>query len=67
MPSKHMTRMPIDLYPHQVDILNNVIKDNNVKKARFLRECLNHIITSPIETKKVINKCRSTNYVKVKQ
>jgi hypothetical protein len=67
MPSKHMVRMPVDLYPYQAEFVNEIVEDNKLKKIRFLRECINHVLNSSTDTKKVINNCKTTNYVRVKK
>ncbi|MAI41123.1 MAG: hypothetical protein CMP95_01515 [Gammaproteobacteria bacterium] len=62
MPSKHMVRYPIDFYPNQSHQIEQLVLDEDIKRARFLRECVLQILKSPIETRKVVKECRTVNY-----
>jgi len=66
MPSRHMIRYPVDFYPSQAHELDQLILNEKIKRARFLRECVIHILSSPTETQKVVKQCRTINYKRIK-
>lgn len=63
MPSPHMTRYPVDLYPDQDAEVRKLIRQTKVKRCRFLRECVKYVLASDSRTKAVINKAKTKNYI----
>jgi hypothetical protein len=67
MPSDNMIRYPVDLYPDTDASLQQLLTSQNIKRSRFLRECVNYVLGSDTIKQTVITQSRQKSYVKVKR
>lgn len=67
MPSDNMVRHVVDLYPQADKKLQQILTSKNLKRSRFLRECVNYVLSSQEVTNKVITQSKQKAYVKVKR
>lgn len=67
MPSPHMVRYVVDLYPDQAEELEKILREENLKRSRFLRECVNYVLTGHCAIQDVIITAKQKSYVKVKR
>lgn len=67
MPSEHMKRHHVHLYPEQNDKLTEVLREHNLKTVRFLRECIIFVMANPSVLAEVISLSQNRAYRKVKR
>lgn len=67
MPSPNMIRHVVDLYPGEDQKLQQILSAKDLKRSRFLRECVNYVLQSQDRTKIVITQAKQKAYVKVKR
>lgn len=66
MPSQRMDRFNIDIYRHTTDEIDRLMVVHNIKRIRFLRECVMFVLSNPKFTEQVIqsSKGKPNSYVK---
>ena len=67
MPSPNMVRHVVDLYPNANEKLEQLLSKHKLKRSRFLRECVNYILSDQEVLDSVITQSRQKAYVKVKR
>ena len=64
MPSANMKRVPLDLYPENVEALDLVITESKVPRTRFLRELVIAALDNPKLVAQAVESSQSKLYRK---